>query len=243
MNNKVCIAPIKNVKQEDGSDISIIIPAAKYGRNLKGYGNKSLLKTGNITLIEKQLNIIQNVYPKADVVIIINDDGCKIRKIVHTNYPHVRFVYNPNISETNILYSIGLGLYNILHNRLIIIPGDIVFDIDTIKDITHGNSKTLIDTQHNISKHKVGIITINNLVSNYCYDIPTKWGQIIYLANNELKLFESIATNKDFANKYFHEGLNQIIEKGGKIYGFTPPSYFLLEIDTPQDIERLKKLK
>jgi NDP-sugar pyrophosphorylase family protein len=243
MNHKTCVAPIKNVQYDDGHDISIIIPTAKYGRNLKGYGNKSLLPFNNTTVIEHQINTIQNVYSKADIIIVINDDGNKIRKLIREKYPTIRCVYNPNICDTNILYSISMGLYTILNNKVLIIPGDIIFNEDSIRGITTGQSKTLIDTNHYISKTKIGIISTNNIVENYCYDIPLKWGKILYLEGNEYRMFEGIATNKDYTKWCFHEGLNKLIEVGGKIRSFYPDSYFIFEIDTPQDIERLKKIK
>ena len=116
------IAPTKqqlssNIKGE----ISIVIPAAGMGRRMKSYGPKALVplpsgktnpRTGeargeNVTLIERQLNILIDCYPNAEIFIVVGFQAEKIRHQLK-DYP-VRFIYNPLHESTNVLYSLGLA--------------------------------------------------------------------------------------------------------------------------------------
>lgn len=248
MNKKQCVAQIKNVKIEDGSDISIVIAAAKRGKNLRGLGNRSLFTNKkDKTLIEKQISTINNIYPKAEIIIVINEDAFLIRKIVKEAFTlNIRFVINPNIDCSNILYSIGLGIFNITNDRVIIIPGDLCFDEGCIQDICNKNSKTLLDTNCYLPKNKIGIITYDSIIECFSYQSTLKWGKITYLEYNDLRLFkvitEHIINDKKY-NLLFHEGLMDIIDKRGKLVIFSPPTYFLFEIDNVADMERFRRLK
>lgn len=246
MHKKLYTAPIKRVDEDDNGDISIIIPAAKFGKNLKLLGHKSLLKNRkDKTLIEKQIEVIKNVYPAAEIIIIIGEDGYKIRKVLKKReFENIRYVYNSRVDESNILYSIGLGIYNILHQRLVIIPGDIYFDENTINNICRGWSKTLIDTNCYLPKDKMGVILQENVIETYSYQSPLKWGKITYLRSHDLSAFENVITGMIDKNQYnllFHEGLSQIIPSK-RIYKFCPSPYFLLEIDSNVDVDRFTKI-
>ena len=80
------IAPAK--QQFSGNirgEISIVIPAAGMGRRMKSYGPKALIplpsdktnpRTGesrgeNITLIERQIHILIDCYPNAEIFIVV----------------------------------------------------------------------------------------------------------------------------------------------------------------------------
>jgi choline kinase len=233
--------PAKSIYNIHNEKISVIIPAAGAGKRMKYVGAKALIDISNTneTLIERQIRLILELYPNAEIIITIGFYADKIYKLLKRKYP-VRFVLNNQYENTNVVYSIALGLYSSVRDNVIIIYGDLVFNRETINNIVSVNeSKTIIDTHKRLNTDTVGIIYNDNKVLSLAYDIPNKWGQIVSLQNKELFLFEQMVMNSDYSNLYGYEILNKVIEKGGNIVAEEPTGMKIVEIDTPKDIEKI----
>lgn len=243
MHNISHIAPAKQIYNIHNEKISVIIPAAGAGKRMKYIGAKALINiTNEETLIERQIRLILETYPNAEIIITIGFYSDKIYKLLKKKYP-VRFVFNNQYETTNVVYSIALALYSSIMEKVTVIYGDLVFNRETINNIVSTSiSQTIIDTKNRLTNETVGAILENNIVSNLAYDIPNKWGQIVFLQGKELHLFEQIAMNPDYSNWYGYEVLNKVIEKGGKIFATEPLGMQLVEIDTPKDMEKLNEI-
>jgi choline kinase len=240
--NKDYIAQIKKHNQpEDGTGLSIIISCASCEKTLKKQGIKSLLPIGDSTLIEKQLLMINRIYPKAEIILVVGEDADKLKKCLSnisiTN--SIRYVYNPLYNNANVLYSIGLGVYNRNYNRILIIYDDLLFNKYTLLNIDSESSKLLVDTNNSMSYNEVGIVVIDNTIRRLTYDMRPKWGQICYLVNKELKLLEKCMLKN--TNWCMHEAINYIITNGGEFQMFSNSGYELWEINTVKDLEKIKK--
>ena len=223
------------------SELSIVIPAAGMGRRMKSYGPKALINIyDDTTLIERQLELLWSVYPKSEIFVVVGFEAEKIRKRL-SSYP-VRFICNPLHETTNVLYSIGLAMQAIISNEVIIVYGDLIFNEAAIANL-RGSSKVVIDNKGFLKKREVGAITQNKKVTNFSFGLEEKWGQIAYLTGNELDLFKEISIKKETSNWFGYEGLNYVLDKGGKIQCMTPSLMKLFEIDVAKDLEKISKTK
>ena len=137
------ITPAKRKANPPSGDLSIIIPAAGMGHRMKSYGPKALIRLyQEITLIERQIELLWSVYPNAEILVVIGFEGEKIRKKL-SNYP-VRFISNPIHQSTNVLYSIGLGMQAIISEEVMIVYGDLIFNENAIRNL-RGSSKVVVD--------------------------------------------------------------------------------------------------
>jgi choline kinase len=240
--NKNYIARIKLDKQpENGENLSIIIPCARCGKNLRKQGLKSLFNIGDTTIIETQINLLNKIYPENEIILVLGEEAYRVKNLLKNKYKNVRYIYNSCYENHNVLYSIGLGLYNRLRNSALIIYGDLIFNKYTITDIIEGPSKLFTDTDNTMKDSEPGIIMIDGKIQRLVYGIRPKWGQICFLVDKELKLFEKCALKNP--NWCGHEAINYVMENGGIFQPFVKSGYKLFEIDTLQDIEILKRMK
>ena len=107
----------------------------------------ALVNLNKTTLIEQQINNVQKVFPKSEILIVVGYEAYKIyNKLKRKN---IRLIYNPNFDTTNSLYNFGLGLYNNLNSHVLYIDGQTLFDANSIKDILDKNSSQIvIDHKH-----------------------------------------------------------------------------------------------
>lgn len=239
MRHSRCTVPAKKTYNKQ-APLTIIIPCAGAGTRMKSYGNKSLLvinKEGDY-LLNKQIEIVREVYPQAEIIVVVGFEEEKIRgKNIHKN---VRFVYNPLYETTNVVYSIGLAMRSCLNDRVLIVYGDLLFNRYAITAITQDASRVIID-EGNFKREEVGLSFIDKEVINFAYDLPIKWGQIIYLVGKELDILRKIIYDKQYIRWFGYEVFNQILAKGGKLKICQPTKMKILEIDCVDDLNLIKE--
>jgi len=153
---------------------------------------------------------------------------------------NVRFIYNPIYENTNVAYSIGLALRSTLNKRVLIVYGDLLFNKYAISAITTDCSRVIID-EENFKREEVGLSIDGKNIIHFAYDLPIKWGQIIYLVEKELDILRNIIYNEQYVKWFGYEVFNQVLNKGGKFKICQPTKIKILEIDCVDDLKLIKE--
>lgn len=220
-----------------GKNLSVIIPAAGLGRRMKSYGPKSLISLGNgELLINRQLDIIHTLYPSAEIIVVLGFEADKVYSILPS---YVKTVENEFYDETNVSRSLSMAVRVAnKNNKLLIVYGDLVFNKETLENMSLDTSSVIVDTKGQILEEEVGITIINNYASQFAYGLPTKWTHIVLLTHKELELFKRFILNKNYKKHYGFEILNMILEADGRLKAIEPKNMNITEIDTSKDIIR-----
>lgn len=226
------VSPARRSIPGKSSDLSIIIPCAGMSKRMKGVGAKCLLEIGGQSLIQRQLNILWDTYPKADIFVSIGFQAERIRKHLK-DYP-VRFIYNPIFEATNVVFSIGLALQACNTHNILVIYGDLIYNKESVAEITSGYSKIL--AVNSFKEEEVGFIEHKGVVTNLAFGLPNKWGHMVFLRDRELELFRQTCYNPDSAKWFGYEALNDVINQDGHIEVYRAAGANVLEIDNPQDL-------
>jgi choline kinase len=221
------------------SKLHVIIPAAGPGRRMRSYGAKALieLKAGQ-KLLERQVSILKKVYPHAGITVVLGFEADKIRRILPED---INIVENKDYENTNVAYSLALALQN-KQERVLIVYGDLVFNIETFAELELDKPCVLIDTRNQFNAQEVGLTVIDGQVSQFSYGLSTKWAQIVYLAEQELYLFKKYVLNKDRSRYFGFEILNYVLNHGGAFSAYEPSQMKIAEIDTSKDIELARRI-
>ncbi|SVB54980.1 uncharacterized protein METZ01_LOCUS207834 [marine metagenome] len=207
------------------------------GRRMKSYGPKALIPLyGDITLIERQLDILMDCYPSAEIFIVVGFQAEKIRYQLK-DYP-IRFIYNPLHESTNVLYSLGLAFQAVISTSAIIVYGDLIFNSNAVQNL-RGGSKIIADANGHLRDDEVGLTIQDKKAMTFAYGLKDKWAQIAYLTEKELSLFKEISINSDTSQWFGYEGLNHVIKQGGNFEVIKPRTMQLLEIDQTKDLEKI----
>lgn len=232
-----CIAPTR-ISTVDRNNITVIILAANIGYGMKSYGPKTLLNINDKeTLLEHQINLIKTVFPQADIILVV---GFLADRIIRKCPPGVRIIENQLYEQTNEVTQIRLALNATLTDRVLIIKDDIIFNAETLKEISKDKSCIIYDTHGQIDEDNIGVIVVDHYATNFAFGMPAKWCHIAYLISKELKIVRSLCNNKDHHKLYFFEILKMMLDRVDKIRAVEPMNMEIIKIDNSRDLEKLK---
>jgi len=180
----------------------------------RSYDPKCLLKIGNKTLLEKQIDILKNSFHNPNIIVIT---GFKHKKIYNMlkNFSKVQIIENKIFEETNDLYSIRLIINNLSKN-ILLLQGNIFIQNKIFKNFQKSKSQIIISKKHNF---ELGcIINTNNVIENVSWSLPEYWTNIVFFKGNEFILLKKIVNNEISTKWFLFEGINWVIENGGIFY-------------------------
>ena len=229
------VAPAKKIIAGKGSsNLSIIIPAAGTSKKMKSYGSRSLIELKNgQNVIYRQLSILSEVYPQAEIIVVLGFEAFKVLKHIPKN---VRVVINHSYEETSAVYSILLGLINAVNDNVLIVYGDLVFNHDAVDNIPSDTSTVIVDSNNQLHVDEIGVVINDEQVSYFSYGVPVKWSQILYLTGKELEAFKVLALTKEKQKMFPFEVMNEVIEKIGNIPTLENKNARIVEIDIIKNV-------
>jgi choline kinase len=218
--------------------INVIIPSAGIGRRMKSYGNKSLLNIGNKKLIDIQIDYIRQTIPNYEVILITGFDA---ERVINNSPADIIKIENEKYYENNVSRSISMGLRATKNNdRVLIIFGDVLLNEETIASIDFNKSSIIISEYMNDNEVGCNINAKGNL-EYMMFDLPNKWGHIIFLTSKELTLFKKIISCKSKEKKYCFEIINEVVNAGGKFDCITNKNIKVIDIDTSKDLQKAQE--
>jgi NDP-sugar pyrophosphorylase family protein len=224
-------------KIKNNREYNILIPAAGLGTRMRSYNAKPLIRIAKKTLIQHQLDIINNQWVKNTITIVAGYDANKVMNAVPNKIIKVE---NESYENNNVVRSIGLGLRANTTDSVIIIYGDLFINSSSLK-FECGNESFLVVDDKNMDINEIGCTINNNKIEYMRYDTPMRWAQIAYLTGMELALMKNIAWNPNNKNLYGYEAINIILDRGGQFKSVHIPGAFFRDIDCAKDITYIEE--
>lgn len=216
---------------------SILIPAANISNRMKKYGPKPLIKIFDKTILDLQIKILDKIIKNYEIIIV---GGFEYDKIKILNSSKIFTVENKDYEETNVVYSMGLGLKYCNTDNVIIIYGDLIFNEFAINTIREESSIIISNT---MKDSDIGCIIHNQMLVQMFYGIENKWSQIAYFREKELEIIKNYCSNYNNYKCFGFEAINYCIENEGKIKALLPHKAYVKDIDSAIDIKTIKKEK
>ena len=215
--------------------LTVIIPVAGMGHRMKSYGPKCLLKANQKeTILEKTVSNIKREYPYSDIIVVV---GFESEKVIRSLPSFVRIVENPNYEKTNIVESLRIGINASAHDNVLIIYGDLIFNVYSIREMTSTGTCVVFDSKNRFKEEEVGLTIVENKVTTFAYGLPSKWSQIAYLEDGAFQMLRSLCSDKRKNKLYLFELFNIIIENGFVIRAKEPKGMTIKEIDSLKDLQ------
>ena len=217
---------------------SIIIPAAGQGLRMKAKGPISLLPINKTTIIKNQLRILYHRFKTEKEVVLVT--GLYADKVMNNTPNDIIKIENEYYETTNVIRSIGLGLRAATTNRVLVIYGDLVFNISALRH--DFKQSCVIMAKNTMSNNEIGGTVVNGKLSQLSYDLPHKWAQIAYYTGKELKLLKQIVWDRNKKNLFGFEAINSIMSKGGNFKAIQPKRIKVNDVDTFADLQKAQTL-
>ena len=114
---------------------------------MQSYGAIPLIPFRRKRLIDLQINSIKNVFNNFEVIICVGYDADKVCKYIKSKYQNlnIRIVENQLYDNSNSCEGVRLCLNNINNNKVIILDGSLLLDIETLYDMDTQKSYILTE--------------------------------------------------------------------------------------------------
>lgn len=241
MSNSAVKNVIKTKFYQDKEKYSIIIPAAGGGTRLKNQEPKCLVKINSKdTILSRQLDIIKQVFPINEIILVVGNSS---EYIMNNTPDSIIKIENAKWEENNVVKSIGVGLRAATSERLLVVMGDLVFNIETLAGKFNNESIILGTSDEFMKTEEVGVISDKkNKLESLMIETPNKWSQIAYFTGNELKQLKELCWKKENNNLYAFEIINNIVDNGGNFITRFNLNSKCLDIDTNKDLENIRNI-
>ena len=226
--------PIK--KTNNKSDIAVIILSAGVGNRIKSNEPRSLIKIGGKTLIEHQINFVENNIEDAETIGVF---GYSADKIIKKIAGKIRIVENQIFDKTNNSESLRLAVNNTNKKNILFFHGDLYFNHEILDDANFKKSFIIVDNKGMMKNKEIGVTMSKNKATILSYGLSTKWCQIAFMTGRELKILRSILNKLRGSRKKLlsFEIINLIISSGGNFECHEPNNMSIIEIDSIKDIK------
>ena len=220
---------------KDCSHITVIIPAAGIGRRMKSYGPKPLIRIGESTVINIQIETIKAHIDARDIILVC---GFRAEKLMNETPANIVKIENESYEDNNVTRSIGMGLRAVRDSdTVVVVYGDLVFNSVAIESLNLGKSCVIIGNEQ-MGGDEVGcIIDEHHNLANMMYDLPLKWGHIAVFKDYELQLLKEFCWDKRNYRRFGFEIINRILERGGVFECICNEDIKVVDIDTSKDIK------
>lgn len=221
------------------NDIDIIIPSAGIGKRMKSFGPKSLIGIKpNLNILQNQLNIINKIFPTSNIILVC---GFEAKTLMDNSPSNIIKIENEKYETTNVVRSIGMGL-RASSKEVLIIYGDLVFNETCLKVMNYNKSSILVGNDI-MNESEVGcIFNKTNYIENMMYDLPCKWGQMIFLKDRELSIFKEICWNPNNYNMFGFEAINLAINNGANFFACQNNKAKVIDVDSSKDLTRISDI-
>lgn len=226
---------VQKIKGKFHRPVQVIILAAGAGARTKSYEPRCLLKYKKETIIENQISIIKNKFPKAEITVVIGIEGHKVIKKIGKS---ARFVENQIYYDSNSAESLRLGINNCLLDDIIFLHGDLIISENIFENINMNNSFLITDDKNQFEDKEVGVTVVNNKATFLSYNLDTKWCQIAYLNQEAVTTLRKLFIKPEFETRYLltFEIINKLIDSGIIFNCFDTNGNFIKEIDSLKDL-------
>ena len=218
-----------------------IILAAGVGSRLEKSIPKTLTKLdNNETILERQLNFLNQYISKKDIIIIV---GYK-KELIIKEFPNYKTIYNKHYSETNTAKSLMLGLAKIYDEDIIWINGDVVFNKMVLEPIMNFNESCMLVNTMSVGEEEIKYtVNSNGYINQVSKVVSNGLGEAVginRISKAHLTEFKK-ALEECNQNDYFEYALEIMIKKNLKLSPIDISDSFCMEIDFKSDLELVNK--
>lgn len=222
MKTQFVISPKQSNRQDArrAELVSVVLLSENHGYRMKSYGPISLVKIGDKTLLEHQIDAISSAFINFEVVLCAGFETNKIYNFVKKQYGpscRVRIVENQVYYHSNCCESIRLCMNNVMTDKIIICGGGVLLTPHYLKNLDLRRSSLLYQNSDKKDNFDVGVIENEKKLEMLSLAVKDKiWTEIFYITGNrQINSFYNMVSKPEYKTKFFFEAINSWGGKGG----------------------------
>lgn len=222
--------------------------ASKRLRPMTDNKPKCLLKLNGKTILDYQLECLTKSNIKKILLVVGYKENMIINYMRQANYNNlVKIIYNDVFDKTDNAYSVALALdyINAKMDSIIILDGDIIFDIELLNKLIISEHKNVLiaDNTKKIEPDDCKVLINNSYVRSIgkMVEGQTVYTSMIKLGDKFLDKFKKEVKKPRLKPEWYSEPLNRVLMKYPKeVYVIFTNGLLTCEIDTYKNLIRAK---
>lgn len=205
---------------------------------MKAYGPPSLFKDmAGKTILEHQIHILKNRFPKADITVVSGLWADKLASIKTTDF---RIIENQLFESTNEIEDLRLAINNISTENVLILTGDLYFNSATFSEIPQ-ESFIVYDNKHQLNNVDIGMTIVDKNATILSFDLNNKWVGIIYIDSLFFEKFKTLCLDRTKNRLFLFELINNMVNNGYKFLAYQPDNMKIIKVDSPNTLGTCKE--
>lgn len=200
--------------------VTVILLAENYGYRMKSYGPISLVKIGDKTLLEHQIESIQAAFLDFEVILCSGFETQKVYQFVHNHFPRslpIRIVENQVYYHSNCCEGVRLCMNNTSSDKIIVCGGGVMLNAEYLKQLNMKKSSILCQKGEKNSQFDVGVIgngeddnDPNSRLENLSLAAKNLvWTELLYITGEPvIRSFYNLVSKPEMKNKFLFEAIN-----------------------------------
>lgn len=244
---------ITSVKQVKGyplartQKVSVVLLAENYGYRMKSYGPISLIKVGDKTLLEHQVEAIGAAFINFEIILCSGFETNKVYHFVKNTFENslpIRIVENQMFFHSNCCEGVRLCINNASNDNIIICGGGVVLDAEYLRHLNMKKSSILCQEGEKNDIFNIGIINNDSSrLENLSLAVQSPvWTELIYLTGETtIRSFYNLVSKPEMKNKFLFEAINTWRARKQLDVDFLKTGKKINKIDNIKTLKRINK--
>ena len=224
---------------------AVILAAGKGTRMGIKDAPKCLLKIGNKSIIEHQVNYLRNIGCKKILVVT----GYNSNKIKNTLGNSIEYIFNKNFENSNNMYSLWKAR-DFIDDEFICIYGDLFFHNKILEKCVASDGDMVLVVERNLRDETMRVKIENKKIVQVNKKIDSKntdgnfIGMAKFSKNSKNHLFQTIKElmGKGNEDAYYTLAIENLIKQGKMVSFIETEDLPWIDIDTKDDFDYVKKI-
>ena len=208
---------------------------------------KCLLKVGNKTMIERQIEYFKKCGIE-DMIVIVGFHESKIKEVLGDS---VKYILNPDFSTTNNIYSLFLAKEDLKGEEFVCVYSDLFFTPKILRKCISSKEGICLAVDRKPVEGTIRVKIEEDSIAMITMELSVEEadGNFIGMAKfspkgseNIFNELEELVKNKENLKDYYTIGLVSLINKGKKIGFIQTDGDTWVDIDTEKELEYVRRV-
>jgi len=192
--------------------VTIVLFSENHGYRMKSYGPVSLIKIGDRTILEMQIDAIKACFLNFEVIVCSGFETQKTVNFIKEKFSEVniRVVENQVHFNTNCCESARLCLNNTNNDKILFCSGFNLIQPEHFKKLDLSASSIFTQKNNDDMTYEINAITNDGVVEQLSLGLKRNyWTEMFYLSDKDIvKSFYNTLSNPEYKNRFLFEALN-----------------------------------
>jgi hypothetical protein len=211
---------------------------------MKTYGSKFDIKTKHGPLVFRQALALREKFPNSQLHLCVGANYNQANKLVKNELSDfdIKLIENHLWKDTSEIESLRQAMNTIIRpNNLLIVSGDLLFDLDALNIVS--KNKSQVSFYEDEDPNEMGLNfnpNTDNKLNGLSFNFTNKWTNLIFLVGDELELAQRFLVPKNRTLELW-QLLEYILKYRGSIF-CRENHGFIVRATSPDNLNRIANL-